>query len=97
MFRCRAKCVIRKEILRCKLDYDHRRDWHQASRAEYGHREDWDVRWMDKAPHAFPDGEDVEARLLEMGGYVRRGLDLKQHELARVRDDGSIAITHRHS
>ncbi len=99
--RCPARREFRGKIYRCHLKLTSLGEphviMHAASREEYQHKPNWDLHWNDDAPYAFPDadGKEVEAKLLEMGGYVRRGLDLKQHELARVRDDGSIAISHR--
>jgi len=98
---CPARRVFRGKIYRCYLKKTVLGEphviMHQASREEYDHKPNWDLHWKDDAEYAFPDadGKEVEAKILEMGGYVRRGLDLKQHELARVRDDGSIEISHR--
>lgn len=98
---CPARRVWQGKIYRCYLKKTSLGEphviMHRASREEYDHKPNWDLHWEDDAEYAFPDsdGKEVEAKILEMGGYVRRGLDLKEHELARVRDDGSIEISHR--
>lgn len=100
--RCSARREFRGKIYRCYLKLTSLGEPHVIMHAASRGKDDkpnssWDIYWKDDAEYAFPDadGEEVEAKILEMGGYVRRGLDLKQDELARVRDDGSIEISRR--